>query len=473
MKERNLTLLTDLYQLTMAFSYWKANKHQEQATFDLFYRKHPESPFAIVSGIKEAIEYINDFHFYEEDLSYLRNLCLFDEDFLNYLSTLKFTGEILAMNEGDIVFPNEPIMRISGDIIQCQLLETTLLNIINHQTLIATKAHRVVYAANGSSVSEFGLRRAQGPDAGLYGSKAAYIAGCSSTSNVLAGKEFNIPVSGTHAHSWIMSFDTELKAFRKYAETFPNKCLLLVDTFNVLKSGVPNAIKVFDELKEKGYKPLGIRLDSGDLAYLSKKARKMLDDAGHKDALIFVTNDLDEYTIQSLKIQGAKIDVYGVGTKLITSYNTAALGGVYKLSELNGKPKMKLSENIEKTTNPGKKMVWRFYNKEDGMAVADIIGLDDENFDGDIKELKIYHPHQTWKSLVIENVRARKLLNKYIENGEQCKNVPTIEEARQNLKEQLKTFWEEYLRLMNPAEYKVDISDKLYDKKKTLVDLLS
>ena len=359
----NLTMLTDLYQLTMAYGYFKSKKQNNQAVFDLFYRKHPESPFVVVAGIEQAIKYVENLKFTEDDISYLREQELFDEDFLNFLSTIRFNGKIYAMDEGSIAFPHEPILRIEGNLIEVQLIETTLLNIINHQTLIATKANRIVRASYPNPVMEFGLRRAQGNDAGLFGSRASYIGGCSSTSNVLAGKEFGIPIQGTHAHSWIMSFETELKAFQVYAHNFPNSCVLLVDTYDVLNSGVPNAIKVFNELRVQGYRPIGIRLDSGDLAYLSKKARIMLDEAGFSYTKIFATNDLDEYTIQNLQQQGAKIDVYGVGTKLITSYNVPALGGVYKLSELDGTPKMKLSENIEKTTNPCKKMVYRLFDK--------------------------------------------------------------------------------------------------------------
>ena len=368
MSQRNLTLLTDLYELTMMQGYFKEKDANETVIFDAFYRTNPGgNGYAICAGLEQVIEYIKDLHFEEDDVDYLRSTGLFGEDFLEYLRHFKFSGDIYAIPEGTVVFPREPLVKVIAPIMEAQLVETALLNIINHQSLIATKAARVVYAAGGDGVMEFGLRRAQGPDAGIYGARAAMIAGCIGTSNVLCGKMFNVPVKGTHAHSWIMSFPDELTAFRTYARLYPSACILLVDTYDTLKSGVPNAIKVFQEMKEAGI-PLtfyGIRLDSGDLAYLSKKAKKMLDDAGFPDAVISASNDLDESLINSLKIQGAAINSWGVGTNLITSKDCPSFGGVYKLAAIldkkSGKfvPKIKLSENAEKITNPGNKCIKR------------------------------------------------------------------------------------------------------------------
>lgn len=378
MSQRNLTLLTDLYELTMMQGYFKEKDANETVIFDAFYRTNPGgNGYAICAGLEQVIEYIKDLHFEEDDVDYLRSTGLFGEDFLEYLRHFKFSGDIYAIPEGTVVFPREPLVKVIAPIMEAQLVETALLNIINHQSLIATKAARVVYAAGGDGVMEFGLRRAQGPDAGIYGARAAMIAGCIGTSNVLCGKMFNVPVKGTHAHSWIMSFPDELTAFRTYARLYPSACILLVDTYDTLKSGVPNAIKVFQEMKEAGI-PLnfyGIRLDSGDLAYLSKKAKKMLDDAGFPDAVISASNDLDESLINSLKIQGAAINSWGVGTNLITSKDCPSFGGVYKLAAIldkkSGKfvPKIKLSENAEKITNPGNKCIKRIYSRETGKSL--------------------------------------------------------------------------------------------------------
>ena len=347
---RNLTMMTDLYQLTMMYGYYKHGMSQNEAVFDLFFRTtRPHSEYSVMAGTQSVIEYINDLHFSQEDIAYLRSLALFDEDFLHMLEELRFTGEIYGMEEGTLVFPYEPLLRVRAPIMEAQLVETALLTLVNHQTLIATKASRVVHAAQGDAVLEFGLRRAQGPDAGIYGARAAVVGGCDSTSNVLAGQWFGLGVKGTHAHSWVMSFPDEISAFRAYADIFPTSCMLLVDTYDTLRSGVPNAIKVFDELRAKGYEPVGIRLDSGDLAYLSKKARIMMDEAGYPNAKIFASSDLDEYVIRDLKTQGAKIDVWGVGTRMITSADWPALGGVYKLAaeKVGGEwvPRIKISEN--------------------------------------------------------------------------------------------------------------------------------
>ena len=360
---RNLTMLTDLYQLTMMYGYQKCGMRNNRAVFDMFYRNTGDvTQYAIMAGLEQLIDYIKNLRFDEDALSYLTSLNLFDAQFIAALRDFRFTGDIYAVPEGTIVFPGEPLIRVSAPIFEAQLIETALLNIINHQTLIATKASRVVQAAQGGSILEFGLRRAQGPDAGIYGARAAMIGGCTGTSNVLTGQMCGVPVSGTHAHSWVMSFPTELDAFRAYADIFPDSCMLLVDTYDTLRSGVPNAIKVFGELKAKGHKPVGIRMDSGDLAYLSKRARTMLDDAGFAEAKICASGDLDETVIRDLKAQGARIDLWGVGTKLITSMDFPALGGVYKMAAeiVDGEliPKIKLSENVVKMTNPGYKKVF-------------------------------------------------------------------------------------------------------------------
>ncbi len=470
---QSLTMMTDLYQLTMMYGYFKHGMTKNIAVFDLFFRNTTEySSYAVMAGTASVIEYINNLHFTDEDISYLRTLNLFDEEFLSELKAIRFTGELYAMEEGTLVFPYEPIVRVKAPIMEAQLIETALLNLVNHQTLIATKASRVVYAAQDDTVLEFGLRRAQGPDAGTLGARAAIVGGCDSTSNVLAGQLYGIAVKGTHAHSWVMSFPDELSSFRAYADTFPDSCLLLVDTYDTLRSGVPNAITVFDELKKKGYKPLGIRLDSGDLAYLSKKARKMLDDAGHPEVKIFASSDLDETVIHNLKAEGARIDVWGVGTRLITSYDNPALGGVYKLSAeiVNGEtvPKIKLSDNAEKVTYPGYKKVLRFYNNINGMAIADLITLNEEVFDTS-RPLKLYHPEQTYKTMTITDYNIRELLVPIFVDGKQVYNAPSVLESREYNMRELKTFWEETKRLLNPHVYKVDISDKLYDLRKRLI----
>ncbi|MBQ3552090.1 MAG: nicotinate phosphoribosyltransferase [Clostridia bacterium] len=469
---RNLSMMTDLYQLTMAYGYYKHGMGENIAVFDLFYRQNrPNSAFCVVAGLEQAIEYVRDMHFSSEDIGYLRSLRLFDEEFLAYLANLRFSGDIYAIPEGTVVFPREPLLRVKAPIIQAQILETTLLNIINHQTLIATKANRVCYAANHDAVLEFGLRRAQGPDAGIYGARAAMIGGCSATSNVLTGQLYDVPVKGTHAHSWVMSFPSELEAFRAYASVFPDSCMLLVDTYDTLGSGVPNAIRVFDELREKGYEPVGIRLDSGDLAYLSIKAREMLDEAGYENAKIFVSGDLDETVIYNLKSQGARIDVYGVGTKLITSSDWPALGGVYKLSAemVNGAiyPKMKLSDNPEKSTLPGYKKIFRLYSKKSGKAIADLIALEHEQIDSS-QPLKLYHPEHTYRSMIVRDFFVRELLIPIFVDGEQVYQSPTLSEISEYARRELDTLWPESKRLLNPHEYKVDISDELYDLRKQL-----
>ena len=470
---RNLTMMTDLYQLTMMYGYYKHGMSQNEAVFDLFFRTtRPHSEYSVMAGTQSVIEYINDLHFSQEDIAYLRSLALFDEDFLHMLEELRFTGEIYGMEEGTLVFPYEPLLRVRAPIMEAQLVETALLTLVNHQTLIATKASRVVHAAQGDAVLEFGLRRAQGPDAGIYGARAAVVGGCDSTSNVLAGQWFGLGVKGTHAHSWVMSFPDEISAFRAYADIFPTSCMLLVDTYDTLRSGVPNAIKVFDELRAKGYEPVGIRLDSGDLAYLSKKARIMLDEAGYPNAKIFASSDLDEYVIRDLKTQGAKIDVWGVGTRLITSADWPALGGVYKLAAevVDGTviPKIKLSENVAKLTNPGYKKVVRFYSNATGKAMADLIMLDEETVD-ESKPLRISHPEQPYKTTVLQDFHTRELLVPLFVNGKQVYQSPDVHALRDYNAREMDSFWEEYKRVLNPQAYKVDISDKLYDLKQRLI----
>lgn len=471
---RNLTLMTDLYELTMMNGYLKNGMKNNIAVFDLFFRPlQNNSVYAIMAGLEQAIEYIENLHFDENDLDYLRSLKIFDEDFLDYLRNFKFSGEVYAVEEGTPVFPREPLIRVKAPIMEAQLVETALLNIINHQTLIATKASKVVTAAAGGTVLEFGLRRAQGPDAGIYGARAAIIGGCKGTSNVLTGQMFDVPVGGTHAHSWVMSFPSELDAFRAYADMYPDGCLLLVDTYDTLKSGVPNAITVFNELRAKGHEPMGIRLDSGDLAYLSKCARKMLDDAGFENTKIFASGDLDENVIWDLKMQGARLDVYGVGTKLITSDDMPALGGVYKLAAevVDGKiiPKIKISENAFKVTNPGYKQVYRLYEKETGKAIADLITLDEEKID-ETKSLTIFDPVDTWKQMTLTDFTAKPLLVPIFIDGKKVYNSPCLKDIQKHYFEQMDTFWDEYKRLTRPHVYKVDLSDKLYNLKKELLE---
>ena len=470
---RNLTMMTDLYELTMMNGYLRYGKDKNRACFDLFYRRRGDvTAYAVAAGLEQVIEYVRNLRFTQEDIEYLRSLAIFDDAFLSYLSDFHFTGEILAVPEGTIVFPDEPILRVIAPIMEAQLLETALLNIINHQTLIATKAARVVQSARGDKVLEFGLRRAQGPDAGIYGARASIIGGCQATSNVLTGQLFGVPVGGTHAHSWVMSFEDELTAFRAYADVFPDNCLLLVDTYDTLGSGVPNAITVFKELRARGKEPVGIRLDSGDLAFLSRQARVMLDDAGFPNAKIFASGDLDEEVIWDLKAQGAAIDVWGVGTRMITSMDNPALGGVYKLSaeEVDGKfvPRIKISENPAKITNPGVKQLYRFYDRRSGKALADLLALDEEDFSSG-EPLEIFDPENTWKRMTLCDYRMRQLLVPVFENGELVYDSPALSEIAAYAKQEMETFWDEYKRLNRPHRYKVDLSQKLYDLKLQLL----
>ena len=466
--KRNLTLLTDFYELTMMYGYFKSGKKDQKAVFDLFFRPLTESSFCIAAGVEQAVEYLENLHFDEEEIEFLRSTKAFDEDFLSYLKDFKWTGTVKAVEEGQVVFPYEPILIVEAPIIQAQLVEAALLNIVNFQTLIATKAQRVCHSANGGSVLEFGLRRAQGPDAAIYGARASIIGGCTSTSNVLSAQMFGLDPKGTHAHSWVLSFDSELEAFMAYAKMYPDGCMLLVDTFDTLASGVPNAIKTFDWLKSQGHKPVGIRLDSGDLAYLSKQARRMLDAAGYEDAKIFVSGDLDEYVISSLREQGAKIDVYGVGTRMIVSQSCPSLGGVYKLASLDGVPKMKVSDNTIKTTNPGNKTVYRLFCRKTHMAIADVIAFCDETID-DTKDYVITHPIERWKQKTVVDFYAVNLYQTVMQDGKRIVDFPTIYELRENCKKNLNGFWEEYRRLTVPHVYKVDLSDKLYELKQKLL----
>ena len=477
---RNLTLLTDLYELTMMQGYFKTGNNRT-VIFDAFYRKNPcDGAYAIACGLEQVIDYIKNLHFSDEDIDYLKGLNIFDADFLEYLRNFKFTGDIYAIPEGTVVFPKEPLVKVIAPIIEAQLVETAILNIINHQSLIATKAARVCYAAKGDGIMEFGLRRAQGPDAGIYGARAAVIAGCVATSNVLAGQMFNIPVKGTHAHSWIMSFDDEYTAFKTYAKLYPNACILLVDTYDTLRSGVPNAIRVFTEIREAGIElhGYGIRLDSGDLAYLTKKARKMLDDAGFNDAVISASSDLDEYLIDSLKAQGAAITSWGVGTNLITSKDNPAFGGVYKLSAVMGDdntfiPKIKLSENSEKITNPGNKTVFRVYDAN-GMIKADLIALADEVYD-ETSPLLLFDPIETWKKTLLEpgEYSMREIIVKVFDKGECVYESPDVMDIQDYCLKEQATLWDESRRLINPQEIHVDLSQKLYDCKQELLNSYS
>lgn len=482
MRANNLTLLTDLYELTMMQGYFK-NPTNQTVIFDMFYRNNPcGGSFAIAAGLEQMIEYIENLRFTEEDIEYLRSLDMFQEDFLDYLSTFHFTGDIYAIPEGTVVFPREPIVKVIAPIMEAQLVETAILNIINHQSLIATKAARVCYAARGDGVMEFGLRRAQGPDAGIYGARAAVIAGCVGTSNVLTGQMFHVPVLGTHAHSWIMSFPDEYTAFKTYAKMYPDSCTLLVDTYDVLKSGVPNAIRVFEEMREEGIKltKYGIRIDSGDLAYLSKEAYKMLAAAGFDDATIAASSDLDEYLIDSLKTQDAKINSWGVGTNLITSKDNPAFGGVYKLAAVkdadsnNFIPKIKLSENTEKVTNPGNKTVYRIYSKTTGKIKADLICLADEVFNPE-ETMIIFDPVDTWKKTKVlgGTYEIRELLIPVIREGKRVYTSPDVMDIRDYCQKEQNTLWDESRRLINPQKVYVDLSQKLYDLKKNLLEEMS
>ena len=482
MDRQNLTLLTDLYELTMMQGYFKHKDRNETVIFDAFYRNNPcDGGYAIAAGLEQLVKYIKDLHFSDHDIRYLSGLGIFDADFLDYLADFRFSGDIYAIPEGTVIFPREPLVKVIAPIMEAQLVETAILNIINHQSLIATKAARVCYAAKGDGIMEFGLRRAQGPDAGIYGARAAMIGGCIGTSNVLCGQLFDVPVKGTHAHSWIMSFPDEYTAFKTYADLYPAACILLVDTYDTLKSGVPNAIRVFQEMRAAGV-PLtfyGIRLDSGDLAYLSKQVRKMLDEAGFPDAVISASNDLDEYLIESLKLQGAAISSWGVGTNLITSKDNPAFGGVYKLAAIRTadgsfQPKIKLSENVEKVTNPGNKTFYRVYDKKTGKIKADLICLYDETFD-ESEDLKLFDPNAPWKKTRLPggSYTLREMLIPVIKAGKTVYTSPSVMEIREICNHEKDTIWDETKRFVNPQEIYVDLSQKLYDMKTALLNEMS
>lgn len=472
--KRNLTMLADFYEFTMSNAYLEIGKEDTIAIFDLYFRKVPDNgAFAIAAGLESAIDYIKNLNFSEEDLNYLRSKGKFSEKFLAYLKNMKFECDIWAVPDGTVVFPNEPLIIVKGPIIQAQILETMLLICMNHQSLIATKASRIVRSAQGKPVMEFGSRRAQGPDAANLGAKSAYLAGCIGTANALSDVDYKVPALGTMAHSWITMFDSEYEAFCAYAKTYPNDCTLLVDTYDTLKSGVPNAIRCFDDiLKPMGIRPMGIRLDSGDMAYLSKVARRMLDESGYYDCQIVASNSLDENRIQDLLVQGAKIDSFGVGENLITAKSNPVFGGVYKLVaiEKNGEiiPKIKISENVEKITTPGLKFTYRIYDNKTNMAEADLTVLADEEINEE-EALEIFHPIHTWKRKVFTNFTAKVIQKKIFEKGELIYDIPTLDESRQFCKREVDSLWEEHKRLDNPHIYKVDLSEKLWNLKNNLI----
>ncbi len=474
---KNLAMLMDFYELTMSNAYLAKGMKDTVVYFDMFFRKVPDDGgFAIMAGLEQLIEYVKNLKFKKEDIEYLRSKNIFNGIFLEYLSGFKFTGDIWAIPEGTPIFPNEPIVTVKAPIIEAQLIETMLLLTVNHQSLIATKANRIVRSAKGRDVMEFGARRSQGYDGSVYGARASYIGGCIGTATTLAGEMFNIPTFGTMAHSWIQIFNTEYEAFKTYAESYPDNCILLVDTYNVLKSGVPNAIRVAKEILEPMGKRLkGIRLDSGDIAYLSKEAREILNKAGLEDCKIIASNSLDEYIISSLLQQGAMIDTFGVGERLVTAKSEPVFGGVYKLVAVEEKekivPRIKLSENTEKISNPGYKRIYRLIDNKTNRAVADYIALADEKIDNN-KPLIIFDPGNTWKKIKLENYRAVELQVQIFKAGELVYNNPTLDEIKNYCKEQIGTLWDETLRFKNPHRYYVDLSEKLWEVKNQLIEEL-
>ncbi len=473
-RELNLSMLADFYEFTMSQGYFNNDFKDTEAVFDMFFRKVPDGGgFAIMAGLEQLVEYLQNLRFEEEDIQYLRSKGLFSEAFLDYLANFRFTCDVWAVKEGTPIFPNEPIVTIRGPIIQAQLVETMLLLTVNHQSLIATKANRIVRAANGRAVMEFGSRRAQGIYAAVYGARAAYIAGCVGTSCSVTDQLFGIPALGTMAHSWVQSFDSEYDAFKAYAEMYPNDCTLLIDTYNVLKSGLPNAIKVFNEvLLPKGCRPKGVRIDSGDITYLSKKMRKILDENGFADCKIVVSNSLDEYIIRDTLVQGACIDTFGVGERLITSKSEPVFGGVYKLAAVfrNGKeiPKIKVSENVIKITNPSFKCLYRLYHKDTGMAMADVITRFDETIDEN-KPYELFDPEHTWKRKTVENFRAERLLVQIMDKGKLVYAFPKLCEVREYCLKEIDRIWDEVKRFENPHSYYVDLSQPLWDVKQKLL----
>ncbi len=470
----NLTMLTDFYELTMAGGYFENGMKDITATFDMFYRRNPDKGgFAIMAGLEQAVEYLKNLTFTDEDIAFLRTKNIFSEEFLEYLRNFKFACDVWAVEEGTPIFPHEPLITVRGPIIQAQLVETMILLTINHQSLIATKANRIVRAADGRGVMEFGSRRAHSYDGAVFGARAAYIGGCIGTACTISDRDFGVPALGTMAHSWIQSFDTEYEAFAAYAKRYPNACTLLVDTYNVLKSGIPNAIKVFNEiLVPMGCRPKGIRIDSGDITYLSKKARKMLDEAGFPDCQICASNSLDEYIIADMLRQGAKIDSFGVGERLITASSEPVFGGVYKVVSIlkDGveTPKIKISENVAKITNPCFKDLYRLYDKETNKAIADVITLFDEEID-DTKPYTIFDPEHTWKRKTLTNFRAVKIRKQIFNKGELCYELPDIQTIKNRCKQQLDTLWDEVKRFENPHAYYVDLSEKLWNEKQALL----
>ncbi|WP_067619519.1 nicotinate phosphoribosyltransferase [Alicyclobacillus acidiphilus] len=476
-RDRQLTLLTDLYQLTMMYGQFKAGRHRERVVFDLFYRNNPcGNGYVIAAGLEQVAWYLYHLKFSESDLAYLRSLQMFSDDFLDYLRSFSFHGDVYAVPEGTVVFPNEPLVRVEGPIAEVQLIESALLTFVNHQSLIATKARRIVEAARTnvahpqSGVIEMGLRRAQNVDASLFGARAAYIGGCVATSNVMAAQSYNLPVAGTQGHSWIQSFPSELEAFEAYRQAFPENTVLLVDTYDVLRSGLPNAIRIGQAMKAQGQSLKGIRIDSGDLAYLSKRARRQLDAAGLEDVKIVASGDLDEFTIRDLLTQGAEIDSWGVGTHLITSAGCPALGCVYKLAaqETEGRlePKIKVSENPNKVTNPGKKKVLRLF--VDGLAVADLIALADEVYDPS-EPLELFDPIHTYKRKTVQDYQMEELLVPIFEAGTLVYELPTLADIQARVETQLGAFPSEVRRHLNPHEYHVDLSKPLWDLKQQLL----
>lgn len=475
MSKINYTLMCDFYELTMVNGYFQSEMSDQICYFDVYYRTIPDQGgYAIFCGLEQVIEYIENLHFTEEDIEYLRSKNVFNEEFLEFLKNYKFTGDIYSVREGTPVFPNAPMMTIRAKAIEAQFIETYVLATINHQSLIATKTSRIVKAAGDIPVSEFGARRAHGAEAATLGARAAYIAGAVASSNTLADRRYQVPAIGTMAHSWVQMFPTELDAFVTYCKLYPDSALLLVDTYNVIKSGVPNAIKAFNQvLVPKGKRPVGIRLDSGDIAYQSKVARQMLDEAGFPDCKIFASNSLDEYLIRDLIFQGAKIDAFGVGERLITAKSSPVFDGVYKLvaTEINGEviPKIKVSENVGKITTPHFKKLYRLYDRETNKAEADLLTVYDEEID-DTKPLEIFDPIATWKRKTLTNFRKEELLIPIFLNGKKVYNSPSIEEIRKYCKEQLDTLWDEVRRLEFPHKYYVDLSQKLWDIKYELLN---
>ena len=471
MTERNLSMLCDYYELTMSNGYFRSGMHKRITYFDVFYRSVPDAAgFAIAAGLEQVIDYIKDLHFSEEDLQYLRNRGGFDEDFLTYLKNFRFTGDIYAVPEGTPIFPNEPILTVRAPAIEAQIIETFVLLAINHQSLIATKANRIVRAAQGRVVLEFGSRRAQGADGAVIGARAAYIGGCHGTACVLTDRMYGVPAGGTMAHSWVQMFGDEYTAFKTYCELYPQNATLLVDTYDTLKSGVPTAIRVFKEL---GIKNGGVRLDSGDISYLSKKVRKLLDEAGLPDCKIVASNSLDEYLIRDLMMQGAQIDTFGVGERLITSRSSPVFGGVYKLVAVEDEdgtivPRIKISENTAKITNPHFKRLYRLYDKESGKALADELCLRDEVIDEN-QPHTIFDPNATWKTKTLTNFEAKDLQVPIFVGGECVYQSPSIQEIRQYCVEQLDLLWDEVKRFENPHSYYVDLSQKLWDVKQQLL----